>query len=129
MKDQPHGDVTIQVLAMPADTNPSGDIFGGWIMSQMDIAGGQFCRRIVKGKVVTVAVNSITFKSPVFVGDTLCCYVSLKHLGNTSITVHVESWVIRGLEEHTLIKVTEGDYVYVKVNENGKPVKITHQKD
>jgi acyl-CoA thioesterase YciA len=121
---KPQGEVTIQVLAMPADTNPSGDVFGGWIMSQMDIAGGQYCRRIVKGRVVTVAVNSIVFNSPVFVGDTLCCYVSLKRIGNTSITVHVESWAVRGLERNKMIKVTEGDYVYVKVDSKRKPMKI-----
>jgi acyl-CoA thioesterase YciA len=128
MKNKPSGELTIQVLAMPADTNPSGDIFGGWILSQMDIAGGQFCRRIVKGKIVTVAVHEINFKLPVFVGDALCCYVKLVKIGNTSITVHIEAWAHRELENFKLVKVTEGDYTYVKVNKDRKPEKINPVK-
>ena len=83
MSEQKKGDLTIRVLAMPADTNPSGDVFGGWLLSQMDIAGGVFCRKIAKGRVVTVAIASTTFKLPVFVGDTLCCYVHLIKKGRT----------------------------------------------
>lgn len=124
MLNKPSGDLSIQVLAMPADTNPSGDIFGGWILSQMDIAGGLFCRKIVKGRVVTIVVNAINFKLPVFIGDTLCCYVELIRIGNTSITVHVEAWANREFEESILEKVTEGDYTYVKVDKDRKPEKI-----
>jgi acyl-CoA thioesterase YciA len=124
MNSIPAGELTIQVLAMPADTNPSGDIFGGWIMSQMDIAGGVFCRQIIKARVVTVAVNSIAFRKPVFMGDTLSCYVLLKQTGSTSITVHIEAWARMGLEQTDMVKVTEGDFVYVKINEKREPEKI-----
>ena len=125
MQKQQKGELTIRVLAMPADTNPSGDVFGGWLLSQMDIAGGVFCRKIAKGRVVTVAIDSTTFKLPVFVGDTLCCYVSLVRQGTTSITVKIEAWVNREYgEEGASIKVTEGEYTYVKVDENRKPLKI-----
>ena len=116
--------LTIQVVAMPADTNPSGDVFGGWILSQMDIAGGVYCRRIVKSRVVTVAIDSTTFKLPVFVGDTVCCYVNLIKVGNTSITVHIEAWVNREFEADKSIKVTEGDFTYVRVDKNRNPIII-----
>ncbi|MBC8474817.1 MAG: acyl-CoA thioesterase [Bacteroidetes bacterium] len=125
MSQQKKGDLTIRVLAMPADTNPSGDVFGGWLLSQMDIAGGVFCRKIAKGRVVTVAIDSTTFKLPVFVGDTLCCYVHLIKKGRTSITVGIEAWVNREFgEEGSSIKVTEGEYTYVKVDEKRSPVPI-----
>ena len=125
MSEQKKGDLTIRVLAMPADTNPSGDVFGGWLLSQMDIAGGVFCRKIAKGRVVTVAIDSTTFKLPVFVGDTLCCYVHLIKKGRTSITVGIEAWVNREFgEEGSSIKVTEGEYTYVKVDEKRNPIPI-----
>ena len=125
MIEQKKGVLTIRVLAMPADTNPSGDVFGGWLLSQMDIAGGVFCRKIAKGRVVTVAIDSTTFKLPVFVGDTLCCYVHLIKKGRTSITVGIEAWVNREFgEEGSSIKVTEGEYTYVKVDENRNPTPI-----
>lgn len=123
MKDNSKGELTIQVLAMPADTNPSGDVFGGWVLSQMDIAGGIFCRKIAKGPVVTVAIDSTTFKLAVFVGDTLCCFVKLIKIGRTSITVHIEAWVNREFDEDS-IKVTEGDFTYVKVGKDRRPVPI-----
>lgn len=116
--------LTIQVVAMPADTNPSGDVFGGWILSQMDLAGGVYCRRKVKGRVVTVAIDSTTFKLPVFVGDTLCCYVSLIKIGRTSIKVHIEAWVNREYESGNQINVTEGDFTYVKVDDKRNPLVI-----
>ncbi len=116
--------LTIQVVAMPADTNPSGDVFGGWILSQMDLAGGVFSRRRVKGRVVTVAIDSTTFKLPVFVGDTLCCYVSQLKIGKTSIKVHIEAWVNRAYEMDNSILVTEGDFTYVKVDKDRNPLVI-----
>jgi acyl-CoA thioesterase YciA len=124
-KEKPTGELAIKVVAMPADTNPAGDVFGGWIMSQMDLAGGMTCRKIVRSRVVTVAINSIVFKRPVFVGDTLCCYVKLIKIGNTSISVRVEAWVNREFEKHKNTKVTEGDFVYVKVDNSRKPVSIS----
>jgi acyl-CoA thioesterase YciA len=124
MKIKPQGELMIQVIAMPSDTNPSGQVFGGWILSQMDIAAGVFCRKMAKGPVVTVAVNAITFKQPVFVGDILHCYVELIRKGRTSMCVHIEAWVDREYGQDGHIKVTEGEYTYVKIDSNGKPVLI-----
>lgn len=120
---EPVGELTIRVLAMPADMNPAGDIFGGWLLSQMDIAGGIFCRNLAKGRVVTISIQSTTFKRPVFVGDTLCCYVSLSKKGNTSIRVKIEAWANRDGSDHR-IKVTEGEFTYVKIDENRNPTRI-----
>ncbi len=125
MIEKPKGDLTIQVLAMPKDTNPGGDIFGGWLLSQMDIAGGLHCQKIAKGRVVTVAMDSIIFKKPVFIGDTLCCYVYMEKQGRTSMTVHIDAYVNRRYEEEELIKVTEGVFTYVKLDEHGKPSPVS----
>jgi acyl-CoA thioesterase YciA len=90
----------------------------------MDLAGGVFCRKIAKGRVVTVTIESTTFNEPVFIGDTLCCYVSLVKTGKTSITVHIEAFVSRDFESEYVIKVTSGDFKYVKLNGNRKPTLI-----
>ena len=121
MNEVPKGELAIRVVAMPKDTNPAGDVFGGWLLSQMDIAGGVFCRQYAKGRVVTITIDSMTFNAPVFVGDTLCCYVSLVKIGRTSITVHIEAFVNRDFDSNTRTKVTEGDFKYVKMDENRKP--------
>ena len=123
MNIEPIGELAIRVVAMPKDTNPAGDVFGGWLLSQMDLAGGVFCRKIAKGRVVTVKIESTTFNAPVFIGDTLCCYVSLVKIGRTSITTHIEAYVNRDFED-IRIKVTEGDFKYVKMDENRKPTPI-----
>jgi len=86
---------SLRTVAMPADANPSGDIFGGWIMSQMDLAGAIFASYRVKGRLVTVAVEGMNFHRPVFVGDQVSCYCKLKHTGTTSLSVHIETWVRR----------------------------------
>lgn len=125
MNPEPKGELAIRVVAMPKDTNPAGDVFGGWLISQMDLAGGVFCRKIAKGRVVTVTIESTTFKAPVFIGDTLCCYVSLVKIGRTSITTYIEAYVNRDFED-TRIKVTEGEFTYVKMDKNRKPSPI-HQ--
>lgn len=122
--DRPKGQLTLQVVAMPADTNPAGDVFGGWLLSQMDLAGGIFCRSIAKGRVVTVAIASTQFKLPVFIGDTLSCYVKLDRQGKTSMTVNIQAWVNREFDETKIIKVTEGTYTFVKVNSDRTPVPI-----
>lgn len=115
---EPRGTLTIRTLAMPADTNPAGDIFGGWVMSQMDIAGGIAAVERVKGRVVTVAVDSMAFIAPVKVGDVLCVYTEIERIGTTSITVAVEAWVRRNrLEDRE--QVTHGRYVYVALDEQG----------
>lgn len=124
-KDQgPTGEMAVRVLAMPSDTNPAGDIFGGWVLSQMDIAGGLVTARIAKGRTVTIAINSMTFHKPVLVGDTLCCYVSVEKLGNTSITVKIESYAKRQFDIDSRVLVTEGIFTYVAVTDERKPRKI-----
>tara|TARA_R110000868_G_scaffold110286_1_gene298970 strand:+ start:8123 stop:8515 length:393 start_codon:yes stop_codon:yes gene_type:complete len=123
---QPIGELAIRVLAMPENTNPAGDIFGGWVLSQMDIAGGLFTKKISKGRTVTVAVDSMTFNKPVLVGDTLCCYVSLLKTGKTSLSVKIESWVSRQYSEGRE-KVTEGVFTYVAVSSDRKPRLIGDQ--
>lgn len=116
---EPKGALTIRTLAMPADTNPAGDIFGGWVMSQMDIAGAIAAVERVKGRVVTVAVEAMTFIAPVKVGDVLCVYAEIERIGTTSITVGLEAWVRRNrLADRT--KVTEARFVYVSLDENGQ---------
>ena len=109
---------------MPADTNPAGDIFGGWVLSQMDIAGGLLSARVAKGRTVTVAIDSMTFHKPVLVGDTLCCYVEVQRIGKTSIQVKIESWVRRQFDEEDRVLVTEGIFTYVAVGPHRVPRKI-----
>lgn len=107
-------------LAMPADTNPDGDIFGGWVMSQMDIAGGILTKKRAKGRTVTIAVESMVFHLPVYVGDVLCCYCGVTKIGRTSIEVKVEAWASRQYKDER-VKVTEGVFTYVAIDENKKP--------
>lgn len=116
---EPQGTLTIRTLAMPADTNPAGDIFGGWVMSQMDMAGAIAAVEHAKGRVVTVAVEAMTFIAPVKVGDVLCVYTSLDRIGTTSITIAVEAWVRRNRVEDR-VKVTNGRFVYVALGEDGR---------
>lgn len=117
--NEPLGQLTIRTMAMPADTNAAGDIFGGWVMSQMDIAGAIAAVERVKGRVVTVAVEAMTFIAPVKVGDVLCVYTTIERIGNTSITIGLEAWVRRNrLDDRK--KVTEGRFVYVSLDDNGQ---------
>jgi acyl-CoA thioesterase YciA len=116
---EPSGTLTIRTLAMPADTNPAGDIFGGWVMSQMDIAGAIAAVERVRGRVVTVAVEAMTFIAPVKVGDVLCVYTRIERVGTTSITVGLEAWVRRNRLDQRQ-KVTEARFVYVSLDETGK---------
>ena len=118
--NEPSGELAIRVLAMPDNTNPAGDIFGGWVLSQMDIAGGLITKKISKGRTVTVAVESMVFHLPVLVGDTVCCYVKVIKSGRTSIKVNIETWVSRQYEEKRE-KVTEGVFTYVAVSSDRKP--------
>ncbi len=123
----PVGNLLLRTLAMPADTNPAGDIFGGWIMSQMDIAGALLAREISNGRVVTVAVDGMSFLKPVSVGDVVCCYGKCTHVGHTSLQIHLEIWVKKILDEQKdgetaeRFLVTEATFVYVAVNAEGKP--------
>ena len=117
-KPEPKGALTIRTLAMPADTNPAGDIFGGWVMSQMDIAGAIAAVERAKGRVVTVAVEAMPFISPVKVGDILCVYTTIERVGRTSITVAVEAWARRNRLDDR-VKVTDGHFVYVALGDDG----------
>lgn len=116
----PRGEMAVRTLAMPADTNPAGDIFGGWIMSLMDVAGGITARGWAHSRVVTVAVTDMKFLRPVKVGDVVCVYTDLDRVGRTSVTFRVETWVMRdGRGEQ--IKVTSADFTYVALDEDGRP--------
>ncbi|PIK15382.1 acyl-CoA thioesterase [Halobacteriovorax sp. JY17] len=117
------GELSLRTLAMPADTNPNGDIFGGWLMSQMDIAGSIFAMKHCGGRVVTVAVDSMVFHSPVHVGDIVCCYSELIKQGNTSLTIKIEVFVVKRFQD-IRTKVTEGQFTYVRIDERGKPTAI-----
>ena len=119
----PDQDPAIRTIAMPADTNPHGDIFGGWLLCQMDLAGATVAVRQAGGRVVTVAITAMAFHRPVCVGDEVSCYGSVEKIGNTSITIKIQSWARRGTGQ-TAIKVTEGLFTYVRVDADGKPQAI-----
>ncbi|MBI2520055.1 MAG: acyl-CoA thioesterase [Bdellovibrio sp.] len=108
---------------MPGDTNPNGDIFGGWVLSQMDIAGGIITKKLAGSKTVTVAVDAMTFHLPVLVGDVLGCYVEVIKIGRTSITVKVEAWADREFSS-SRVKVTEGLFTYVAIDATRRPISI-----
>ena len=116
----PRGELASRTLAMPADSNPRGDIFGGWIMALMDAAGKMSATPHAGGRVVTVAVSNIAFLAPVQVGDTVCCYTEVKRLGRTSITLDVEVWVLRQ-GQGDRIKVTDAEFTFVAIDEDGRP--------
>ncbi len=115
----PRGEMAIRTLAMPRDTNPSGDIFGGWLMSQMDVAGGITAGARAKGRVATVAVQGMVFHRPVHVGDVVCCYADIQRVGRTSITILIEAWVLRDRQAEDRFKVTEGVFTYVALDADG----------
>lgn len=114
-------DLAIRVMATPADTNPSGDIFGGWLMSQVDIAGSLIARRRAQGRIVTVAVDSFQFRNPVFVGDVISCYASITRIGKTSLTINVRAFAERQGKSHHTHLVTEADLTYVAVDDQRRP--------
>jgi acyl-CoA thioesterase YciA len=118
--EKPRGELTTRTLAMPADTNPSGDIFGGWVLAQMDISGGIFAGQRAQGRVATVAVHAMKFIRPVYVGDVMCVYCSLAREGRTSMAVNVEAWALRGRIGER-VKVTEGLFTFVAIDQEGRP--------
>jgi acyl-CoA thioesterase YciA len=119
LPDERH--LAIRVMAMPADTNAAGDIFGGWLMSQVDIAGSIIARRRADGRTVTVAVDSFQFRQAVFVGDVISCYATITRVGRTSMTINVKAFAERQQENHEILLVTEADLTYVAVDEDRKP--------
>jgi acyl-CoA thioesterase YciA len=121
--DKPNGELVIRTIAMPADTNPSGDIFGGWIMSQMDLGSGILAAKTAKSRVVTVAIEGMSFLRPVQVGDRVACYARVEKIGRTSMVIPVEVWVQRYMSGEE-VRVTHGVFTYVAVDNDGKPVPV-----
>ena len=118
-RQHPRGEPVLSTVAMPADTNPYGDIFGGWLMGQMDLAGGTYAIQRARGRVATVGVEAMSFHLPVYVGDQVSSYCETERSGNTSIAVNVETWVRRSRDGQT-VKVTEGIFTYVAIDDEGR---------
>jgi len=117
----PQRDAELRTIAMPADTNAYGDIFGGWLLAQMDLAAGSYAIMRARGRVATVGIQAMSFHRPVYVGDQVSCFCRTEAVGNTSITVHVETWARRRLVDNfgEAVKVTEGNFTFVALNEDG----------
>ncbi|EPL6452948.1 MULTISPECIES: acyl-CoA thioester hydrolase YciA [Providencia] len=126
----PNGELVLRTLAMPADTNANGDIFGGWLMSQMDIGGAILAKEIALGRVVTVAVNGIKFQKPVAVGDVVCCYARCLKTGKSSITINIEVWVKKVATEPVgqRYRATDAVFTYVAVNDDNTPRELPTEK-
>jgi len=120
---EPRGDLCTRTIAMPADTNANGDIFGGWLLSQMDIAGGVAASKIAKSRTVTVSIEAMNFRKPVYVGDLVSVHANLVRVGRTSMTIHLEAWVLRRKEMKSIL-VTDGNFTYVSIDEQGRPQPI-----
>ena len=110
---------------MPADTNANGDIFGGWLLSQMDVGGGVFASKVAKSRTVTVAIEAMNFRKAVYVGDLVSVHANLVRVGRTSMTVHLEAWVLRRKELQAIL-VTDGNFTYVAIDEEGRPHAVQH---
>lgn len=115
---------TLRVIAMPSDANPSGDIFGGWILSQMDLAGAAHAYKFCENRIVTVGIEAMNFHKPVFIGDEVSFFTDIQRVGNTSLTIKVESWAFRRAGGH-YEKVTEGLYTYVTIDGDRNPIPIS----
>jgi acyl-CoA thioesterase YciA len=123
---QPEGVLVARTSAMPRDANPNGDIFGGWIMSQMDMGGGLMAREVARGRITTVTVDKMTFLRPVLVGDTICVYANVVRIGNSSMDIKLEVWAKGLLDEFWSQRhlVTEGLFRYVAIDEKGRPRRV-----
>ena len=126
-QQEPHGELTIKIIAMPADTNANGDIFGGWVLSQMDQAGGIAGVDRAGGRVVTIAVDAMTFIRPIRVGDVLSVYTEVESVGRTSMKIHIEAWVHRFMT-NTLEKVTDATFTFVAIDDQGRPRPIPREQ-
>lgn len=120
---RPLGEPALRAIAMPADANPSGDIFGGWLLAQMDLAGGSVAMQRADGRVATVAITGMTFHQPVFVGDEVSCYATIIKVGRSSITIAIESWARRHRGKGR-VKVTAGTFTYVAIDANRRPRQV-----
>ncbi len=119
-KVEPAGQPALRTLAMPSDANPNGDIFGGWVLSQMDLAGGVTAGTLAQGRVATVAVDAMRFHQPVGIGDLVSCYTRVTRTGRTSLTIHIETWARRHRHGQAVL-VTEGTFVFVAIDDKGQP--------
>jgi acyl-CoA thioesterase YciA len=128
MAEQPRGELVIQTIAMPMDTNPKGDIFGGWVTSQMDLGSSILAAKTAKTRVVTVAMEGMSFLQPVRVGDTVRCYARIERIGRTSMTIPVEVWVTRYMTGEEL-RVTHGVFTFVAVDKTGQPIPVKRESE
>ena len=119
-EQSPTGELTLQTLTMPKDTNANGDIFGGWLVSQMDLAAGIAMKKVAQGRSATVAIQNVSFLSPVAVGSTVSCYAEVKKIGNTSAHINIEVWMFDAVPGDSALKVAEGLFVFVAIDESGK---------
>lgn len=119
----PRGELSLRTLAMPADTNQNGDVFGGWLLSQMDIAGGVAASKVARSRTVTVSIDAMNFRKPVYVGDLVSVHANLVRVGRTSMTIHLEAWVVRRRETKPIL-VTDGNFTYVAIDDEGRPQPI-----
>ena len=126
--DVPNGELVIQTIAMPKDTNPSGDIFGGWLMSQMDLGSSILAAKTAKARVVTVAMEGMSFLQPVRVGDRVACYARVEKIGRTSMKIPVEVWATR-YQTGEQVKVTHGVFTYVALGPDGRPIPVKRDRD
>jgi acyl-CoA thioesterase YciA len=122
-ESEPSGDLCIRTMAMPADTNANGDIFGGWLLSQMDVGGGIFASKVARSRTVTVAIEAMSFRKAVYVGDLVSVYGKLVRIGRTSVTVHLQAWAVRRREVRPVL-VTDGNFTYVSIDDSGHPQAI-----
>ncbi|WP_252179212.1 acyl-CoA thioester hydrolase YciA [Endozoicomonas sp. 4G] len=125
---EPRGELMLRTLAMPADTNPNGDIFGGWLLSQMDIAGGIAAKQRSFSRISTVAIESMSFHQPVQVGDVVCCYAEILRVGTTSMRIRLEVWITKMPCHQQRIKVTEGIFTFVAIDEQGRPQPVDRDR-
>lgn len=121
---EPAGELTLQTLAMPKDTNANGDIFGGWLVSQMDLAAGIAMRHVARGRSVTVAIKNVSFLYPVNVGSTVSCYAEVQEIGRSSAHINIEVWILGIGDEEKRRKVAEGMFVFVAIDDKGRTRRI-----
>jgi acyl-CoA thioesterase YciA len=124
--EQPRGELVTRTVAMPKDTNPNGDIFGGWLMAQMDLGSGILASKTARTRVVTVAVDGMSFLEPVRVGDTVACYAWVESIGRTSMKIPVEAWVQRYMHTQQT-RVTRAVFTYVAVDQSGRPIPVRRE--
>ena len=125
-REEPDYDTSpaLRTIAMPAQANANGDIFGGWLLSQMDLAGAVIATQKAGSRIATIAIDAMKFTAPVHIGDEVSCYCKVDRIGNTSITINVETWARSRLGGRSAIKVTEGKFTYVAIDEDRKPIPV-----